>query len=171
MPYGGGVADVLGVVDELGALGCVVTKVAGWYLEFCENLVKPLAISSSTMFLVNLTCSENIVETSSGVSGRLMRYLCCVYLFRGADRSKNRLLDLCNGAATIFCVAYKKFLHLLLLSSPLVFLECLANFFWHVIEGCHDDVLVADFESGHWVECPDLDLTRDSSQRSRQKVC
>jgi hypothetical protein len=45
MPYGGGVADVLGVVDELGALGCVVTKVAGWYLEFCENLVKPLAIS------------------------------------------------------------------------------------------------------------------------------
>jgi hypothetical protein len=68
MPYGSGVADVLGVADDLGSAGCVVATAVGWYLEFCENLVKPLAISSPTMFLVNLTCSENIAETSSGVT-------------------------------------------------------------------------------------------------------
>jgi hypothetical protein len=68
MPYSGGVADVLGAVDELGVVGCAIAKVVGWYLEFCENLAKPLAISSPTMFLVNLTCSENIAETSSGVT-------------------------------------------------------------------------------------------------------
>jgi hypothetical protein len=56
MPYGGCVTDVLGVADELGAMGCVVAKVMGWYLEFCENLVKPLATSSPTLFLVILTC-------------------------------------------------------------------------------------------------------------------
>jgi hypothetical protein len=68
MPYDGCVADVLGVADGLGAVGCVVVKVVGWYLEFCENLVKPLATSSPTMFLVSLTCSKNIAETSSGVT-------------------------------------------------------------------------------------------------------
>jgi hypothetical protein len=67
VPYGGCVADVLGVANGLGAVGCVVAKVVGWYLEFYENLAKPLVISSPTMFLVNLTCSENIAETSSGV--------------------------------------------------------------------------------------------------------
>jgi hypothetical protein len=67
MTYGGCVADVLGVANELVAVGCVVTKVVDWYLEFCENLAKLLATSSPTMFLVNLTCSENIAETSSGV--------------------------------------------------------------------------------------------------------
>jgi hypothetical protein len=54
MPYDGRVADVLGVTDELGVVGCVVAKVVGWYLEFCENLAKTLATSSPTMFLVNL---------------------------------------------------------------------------------------------------------------------
>jgi hypothetical protein len=68
MPYSGCVTDVLGVADELGVMGCVVAKVVGWYLEFCENLAKPLATSSPTMFLVNLTCPENIAETSSGVT-------------------------------------------------------------------------------------------------------
>jgi hypothetical protein len=58
MPYGGYVTDVLGVANELGAVGCVVAIVVGWYLEFCENLANPLAISSHTMFLVNLTCSK-----------------------------------------------------------------------------------------------------------------
>jgi hypothetical protein len=48
MPYGGSVADVLGVDDELGAVGCVVATVVGWYLEFCENLANHLAISSPT---------------------------------------------------------------------------------------------------------------------------
>jgi hypothetical protein len=66
MPYGGCIVDVLGLADELGDVGCVVGKVQGWYLEFCENLAKILAISSPTMFLVNLACSENIAETSSG---------------------------------------------------------------------------------------------------------
>jgi hypothetical protein len=60
MPYDGRVADVLGVADELGVMGCVVAKVVGWYLEFCKNLAKPLATSSPTMFLVNLACSKNI---------------------------------------------------------------------------------------------------------------
>jgi hypothetical protein len=68
MPYGGCVVDVLGVDDELGAVGCVVAKVVGWYLELCENLAKPLATSSPTMLLVNLSCSKNIAETSSGVT-------------------------------------------------------------------------------------------------------
>jgi hypothetical protein len=68
MPYSGCVADVLGVDDELGVVGFVVAKVVDWYLEFCENLAKPLATSSPTMFLVNLSCSENIVETSSWVT-------------------------------------------------------------------------------------------------------
>jgi hypothetical protein len=68
MPYGGCVTDVLGLADGLGVVGCVVAKVVGWYLEFCENLTKPLATSSPTMFLVSLTCSENIAETSSGVT-------------------------------------------------------------------------------------------------------
>jgi hypothetical protein len=68
MPYGSCVANVLGVADELGVMRCVVATVVGWYLEFCENLASPLAISSSTMFLVNLTCSENTAETSSGVA-------------------------------------------------------------------------------------------------------
>jgi hypothetical protein len=68
MPYDGCVADVLGVADELGVVRCAVATIVGWYLEFCENLAKPLAISYPTMFLVNLTCSENIAETSSGVA-------------------------------------------------------------------------------------------------------
>jgi hypothetical protein len=68
MPYGGCVTDVLGVADGLGAVGCVVARVVGWYLEFCENLAKPLSISSPTMFLVNLTCSGNIAETSWGLT-------------------------------------------------------------------------------------------------------
>jgi hypothetical protein len=68
MPYNGCVANVLGVADGLGAVGCVVAKVVGWYLEFCENLAKPLATSSHTMFLVSVTCSENIAETYSGVT-------------------------------------------------------------------------------------------------------
>jgi hypothetical protein len=68
MPYGGCVAYVPGVAEELGAVGCEVAKVVGWYLKFCENLAKPLAISSPTMFLVNLTCSENIAKTSSGMT-------------------------------------------------------------------------------------------------------
>jgi hypothetical protein len=60
MRYDGRVADVLGVAVELGVMGCVVAKVVGWYLEFCENLAKPLATSSPTMFLVNLACSKNV---------------------------------------------------------------------------------------------------------------
>jgi hypothetical protein len=68
MLYGGCVAYVLGVAEELGAVGCKVAKVVGWYLKFCENLVKPLAISSPTMFLVNLTSSENIAKAFSGVT-------------------------------------------------------------------------------------------------------
>jgi hypothetical protein len=43
------------------------------------------------------------------------------------------LLDLHDGATMIFHVACKKLLHLLLLSTLLAFLECLADF-WHVIE-------------------------------------
>jgi hypothetical protein len=66
MPYGGCVTDVLGVDDELGAVGCILVKVEGRYLEFCENLAKLLATSSPTMFLVNLACSENIAEISLG---------------------------------------------------------------------------------------------------------
>jgi hypothetical protein len=68
MPYGGCVADVPGVAGELDVVRCAVATVVGWYLEFYENLDNPLAISSPTMFLVNLTCSENIAETSSGVT-------------------------------------------------------------------------------------------------------
>jgi hypothetical protein len=68
MSYDGCVTDVLGVADELGAAGCVVAIVVGWYLEFCENLVNLIAISSPTMFLVNLTCSEKIADISSGVT-------------------------------------------------------------------------------------------------------
>jgi hypothetical protein len=68
MPYGSCVTDVLGVADELGVMGYVVAKVVGWFLEFCENLAKPLATSSPTMFLVSLSCSENIAETSSEVT-------------------------------------------------------------------------------------------------------
>jgi hypothetical protein len=58
---------VLGVADELGVVGYVVAKVVDWNSDFCENLAKPLATSSCTMFLVSLSCSENIAETSSGV--------------------------------------------------------------------------------------------------------
>jgi hypothetical protein len=68
MPYGGYVADVLGVANELGAVGYVVATFMGWYLEFCEKFVKPLATSSPTMSLVNLACSENIAEISSRVT-------------------------------------------------------------------------------------------------------
>jgi hypothetical protein len=42
--------------------------VVGWNLEFCKNLANHLPISSPTMFLVNLTCSKNIAETSWGVT-------------------------------------------------------------------------------------------------------
>jgi hypothetical protein len=66
MPYNGCVADVLGVAIELGAMGCAVATVVDWYLEFYKNLANTLAISSPTMFLVNLKCSENIAETSPG---------------------------------------------------------------------------------------------------------
>jgi hypothetical protein len=44
------------------------------------------------------------------------------------------LLDLHDEVVTIFRVASKKFLHLLLLSSLLALLECLADFFHHVVE-------------------------------------
>jgi hypothetical protein len=54
------------------------------------------------------------------------------------------LPDLCDGARTIFHVACKKFLHLLLLSSLLAFLERLADFFQHVVERGRDDILVAN---------------------------
>jgi hypothetical protein len=64
MTYGGCVADVLGVADELGVMRCTVATVVGWYLEFYENLANPLAISSPTMFLVNLTCDTFAVCTS-----------------------------------------------------------------------------------------------------------
>jgi hypothetical protein len=64
--YSGCVADVLGVANELGDVGCVVATIVGWYLEFCENFAKPLATSSPTMFLVNLVFLENIAEISSG---------------------------------------------------------------------------------------------------------
>jgi hypothetical protein len=67
MSYGGCVTDALGVADEPGVIRCIVATVVDWYLEFCENIANPLAISSPTMFLVNLTCSKNIVEISSGV--------------------------------------------------------------------------------------------------------
>jgi hypothetical protein len=56
-----------------------------------------------------------------------------MYLFCGINQRKNELLDLRDGAVTIFHVACKKLLHLLL-SSLLAFLECLADFFWHVVE-------------------------------------
>jgi hypothetical protein len=72
MPYDGCVTDVLGVADELGTVGCAIATVVSWYLEFCENLANHLAISSPTMFVVNLTCSENIAEASSGDRGRWM---------------------------------------------------------------------------------------------------
>jgi hypothetical protein len=94
-----------------------------------------------------------------------------VYLFRGVGRRKIGLLDLRDRATTILRVACKKLLHLLLLSSLLAFLERLADFFRHVIKWGHDDVLVADLRSSHEVECLNLDLTRDSPQQSRQKVC
>jgi hypothetical protein len=71
----------------------------------------------------------------------------------------------------MFRVACKKLLHLLLLSSLLAFLERLVDFFRHVIEQGYDDVLVTDLGSSHGVKCLSLDLTRDSPQRSRQKVC
>jgi hypothetical protein len=100
-----------------------------------------------------------------------MRYLHHVYLFCELNRRKNEHIDLRDGAAMIFGVACKKLLHFLLLSSLLAFLERLADFFWHVIEQCHDDVLVADLRGSHEVECLGLDLTRDSPNRSRQKVC
>jgi hypothetical protein len=58
MPYDGCVTDMLGVADGLGVVGCVVAKVVGWYLEFYEKLAKLLAMSSPTMFLVNLMWSE-----------------------------------------------------------------------------------------------------------------
>jgi hypothetical protein len=58
-----------------------------------------------------------------------MRYLCYVYLFCVIDRGKNGLLDLRDGAAMIFCIACKKFLHLLLLSSLLAFLDALQTSF------------------------------------------
>jgi hypothetical protein len=38
MPYGGCVVNVLGVAVGLGVVRCVVAKVVGLYLEFCENL-------------------------------------------------------------------------------------------------------------------------------------
>jgi hypothetical protein len=47
----------------------VVAAVAGWYLEFCEIFAKTLATLSPTIFLVNLVCSENIADISSGVIG------------------------------------------------------------------------------------------------------
>jgi hypothetical protein len=75
--------------------------------------------------------SEDIL---GGGRGRWMRYLCCVYLFCGVDQRKNELPDLRDGDAMIFRIACKKFLHLLLLSSLLAFLERLADFFWHVAE-------------------------------------
>jgi hypothetical protein len=52
-----------------------------------------------------------------------------VYLFRGVDRRKNQLFDLCDGAAMILHVASKKLLHLLLLSSLLAFFERLVDVF------------------------------------------
>jgi hypothetical protein len=118
----------------------------------------------------------NMLEKHSGDilgadKGRWMRYLRCVYLFCGVDRRKNGLLDLRDRAATILRVACKKLLHLLLLLSFLAFLERLADFFRHVVKWGHDDVLLADLGSSHGVECLDLDLTRDSPQRSCQKVC
>jgi hypothetical protein len=88
MPYSGRVADVLGVADELGVMGCVVAKVVGWYLEFCENLAKPLATSSSTVFLVNLASSKNIAETSSGVTKVDGSDTFAVCTFRGVDWRK-----------------------------------------------------------------------------------
>jgi hypothetical protein len=100
-----------------------------------------------------------------------MPYLHCVYLFHGIDQRKNGLLDLRDGATTILHVAYKKLLHLLHLSSLPEFLERLADLFWHIIERGHDDVLTTDLGSSHGVECLSLDLTRDSPQRSHQKVC
>jgi hypothetical protein len=57
-----------------------------------------------------------------------MRYLCYVYLFCVVDRGTNGLLDLRDGAAMIFCIACKKFLHLLL-SSLLAFLDALQTSF------------------------------------------
>jgi hypothetical protein len=93
-----------------------------------------------------------------------------VYLFYVVDWRKNGFLDLCDGAATIFHVACKKLLHLLL-TSLLVFLKRLVDFFQRVIERAHDDVLVVDLRSSYRVKCLGLDLTKYCPQRSHQKVC
>jgi hypothetical protein len=44
-----------------------VATVVGWYLELFKNLANQLVISSLIIFIVNLACSENIAEVSSGV--------------------------------------------------------------------------------------------------------
>jgi hypothetical protein len=69
-----------------------------------------------------------------GDRGIWMQYLCCVYLFCIVDQRKNGLLDLRDGATMIFCIACKKFFHLLVLLSLLAFLERLVDFVWHIIE-------------------------------------
>jgi hypothetical protein len=130
----------------------------------------------SYFLLYHVPSKFNVLEKHSrdifgGNRGRWMQYLCCVYLFYVVGRRKNELLDLRDGATTIFPVACKKLLHLLLLSSFLAFLKHLADFFWHVVERGHEEVLVTDFGSRHGVEFLGLDLTRDSPQRSHQKVC
>jgi hypothetical protein len=123
------------------------------------------------MFLVNLMCPENIAKTSSGVTevDGCNTFAVCTS-FVESIRGRTGSLICVTGSATIFCVAGKKLLHLLLLSSLLAFLECLANFFRHVVERGHDDVLIADLGSSHEVECLGLNLTRDSLQRNHQKV-
>jgi hypothetical protein len=162
MPYSGCVADVLGVDDELGVVGFVVAKVVDWYLEFCEKFSQTFSYFFSyhvpSEFVMLGKHSGDILV---GDRGRWIRYLCCVYLFCGIDRRKNGRLDLHDGAAMILRIACKKLLHLPLLLSLHVFLKRLADFFQHVVEQCHDDVLIADLRSSHGVECLSLDLTRD----------
>jgi hypothetical protein len=55
--------------------------------------------------------------------------------------------------------------------EPSCIFRTLADFFYHIIERGHDDVLVIDLRCSCGVESLDLDLTRDSPQRSPQKVC
>jgi hypothetical protein len=89
--------------------------------------------------------------------------LLCVPLLWSRSEEENGLHDLRDGAMMILHVECKKFLHLLLRSSLLAFLERLAYFFKDVIEQRRDDVLVADLGSSHGVEYLSLDLTRDST--------
>jgi hypothetical protein len=67
MPYDGCVADVLGVANGLGAVGCVVANIVGWYLgKFSQTLSYFISYHVPSEFNMLRKYSRDILRGNRG---------------------------------------------------------------------------------------------------------